>query len=245
MKLSQNKQIFLVVVVFGLFAGGIYYDENYRKKKKLPETIQPILTPSPITFPLVAGFDYNQKINSDTTKYLKATFSGVEYSIQYKVNTSDGLLKIVYSYFGMFDENGNFQKKSVPLYEAVSEFERKYTYQSSSSMINELALKKGKLLVTQIEVKQKYQKGYIGSVEEQNDLLFVKSYMGMVYLISSDNNVLVTLYSPEMAGGRPNREWRISECMYKNVRDWINDMNQSIEIINKNTTEIFNNNQGI
>jgi hypothetical protein len=204
-----------------------------------------MITPSPITFPLVAGFDYNQKINSDTTKYLKATFEGVEYSIQYKVYTSDGLLKIVYSYFGMFDENGNFQKKSVPLYEAVSEFEKKYIYQSSSSKINELALKKGKLLVNQIEVKQKYQKGYIGSDEEQLDIAYVKSYRGMVYLISTDENVLVSLYSPEMADGRPNREWKVSECMYKNVRDWINDMNQSIDIINKTTTEIFNNNQGI
>jgi hypothetical protein len=225
-------------------AGGIYYYENYIKKKEPPVTIQPMYTPSPITFPLVAGYYYNEKPDLNGKKYLKATFGGSEYSISYSVTTESELVKSVRSYFGYFDENGNFQNKSVPLKSFVEEFGLKYSLQGLSSIVNQLSLKRGDAIVNKIKIKLKYQKGYFQSQEEESDINLMKIYRGMVYFISSDNKVVVSCFSPEMYDGKPEREWTISECNYESLSDWINDTNQEIDAINYVTNKVFNDSQG-
>jgi hypothetical protein len=196
------------------------------------------------TYPLVAGYDYNQSLNSTATKYVTANFGGKEYTIEYQIFPKDGLVKEAASQIGVLDANGFFSRKSVPFDDFFNEFKIKYNFNEQSTVVSQLNQKLSEARSIQIQVKQKYIKGYRGSLEEENDLSNLKYHVGSFYFSSSNNMILVRCYCPEMGEGKSDSYWNVVSCVYYAQSDWIEDTKEYINNLNYMTNHIINENSG-
>jgi hypothetical protein len=228
MKLSQNKQILLVVVVFGLFAGGIIYDEFYRKKKKPTVTIQPMITPPPITFHLVDSYYFGQDCSSSgcgtTIKHFTPTGQKDFYGMFHTTTSLSNSLESVWCEFG-HPEGLGFTNEDVSSDVILDLIKLKYREaplgEDCLNLYNKI-IDYRKLI---IKFKRKNVPSYIGSSDEDTDIIYLKTDENKRLFLSPDRKVLVEVYFNEQGN-------KCSTVRYNSYLVWSNQEDGTLRYLN-------------
>jgi len=189
MKLSQNKQILLVVVVFGLFAGGIYYDEIYRKKNRLTETIQPKnMTIPKETFHLFGDYYFNGKYPQNPESIRNFEFDGKEYYGVFVASVINDTVKYVVGTL----YNKETKEEGIPVNNVMNLLKKNYYFVEIGEVF-QLYENLRKLEVLNYDLRCELEKGY----KESENSLFTKNFLKNFHtyiFISPDKKVLVELH---------------------------------------------------
>ena len=228
MGLSQNKQILLVVGVFGLFAGGTYYYENYIKEKPTPETIQPMITPLPITFQLVDSYYFGQDCSSsgcrDTIKHFTPTGQKDFYGRFYTTTSLSNSLESVWCDFG-HPEGLGFTNEDVSSGVILDLIKLKYR----EAPLGEDCLKLYNKIIDYrkliINFKRRNVPSYIGSSDENTDIISLKTDEDKRLFLSPDSKVLVEVYFNEQGD-------KCSTVRYNSYLVWSTQENGTLRDLN-------------
>ena len=194
------------------------------------------------TFPLVAGYEYNQKYVSSAPKYVSVNFGEYEYSVRYMCFSKDDLINSVISEIG-YMEDGYFKNSSVSFKDFFSTISSKYQFRDETSEEWELLQSLIRTRTNYLQAKQKFKSGYRGSSEEERDIFLLEHYIGTSLFTSFDKKVIVECFIPEIVEEGRIDDWTVSGAKYKSRKDWIDEINQDIKLSNESTNLTINNHE--